>query len=154
GLLEAAEYGRLALPQHVDCLRLVTDPPGGQLYATATLDGDGFDCVIQDAAGQVVLALDGYRTVAIPATVPDDIRRGLSSSGKPEMSRAGRVPAPREPRRRLASTAGARRSADSGSSTVANRPPGRWARLPSSTRTARARRSPRSCCTRTRTRMR
>ena len=45
GLLEAAEYGRLALPQHVDCLELVTDPPDGPLYATATFSGDGFDCV-------------------------------------------------------------------------------------------------------------
>ena len=88
GLLEAAEYGRLALPQHVDCLELVADPPDGPLYATATFSGDGFDCVVQDAAGTVVLAIDGYRTVAIPATVPADIRRGLASSGTPELSPA------------------------------------------------------------------
>jgi Polyketide synthase dehydratase/KR domain len=88
GLLEAAEYGRLALPQHVDCLRLVAEPSDGALFATATFDGDGFDCVVQDAAGKVVLAVDGYRTVAIPATVPETVRRGLTSSGRPEMSPA------------------------------------------------------------------
>jgi NAD(P)-dependent dehydrogenase (short-subunit alcohol dehydrogenase family) len=88
GLLEAAETGRLALPQRVDCLRIVADPPPGALYATATQSGDGFDCIVQDAAGQVVLALDGYRTVATPATVPDELRQALASSGKPELSPA------------------------------------------------------------------
>ena len=57
------------------------EPPDRPLYATATFDGDGFDCTVQDAAGEVVLAVDGYRTVAIPATVPEDIRRALSSPG-------------------------------------------------------------------------
>jgi hypothetical protein len=88
GLLEAAGYGRLALPQHVDCLRLLSDPPSGPLYAVAIQSGDGFDCTLQTAAGEVVLGLDGYRTIALPAPVPGDLRHRLTASGAPELSSA------------------------------------------------------------------
>jgi acyl transferase domain-containing protein/NADP-dependent 3-hydroxy acid dehydrogenase YdfG/acyl carrier protein len=87
GLWEAARNGRLALPLRVDKVRLVQRIPGGPLFAIARERDGGFDCTVQDATGHVVLRVDGYRTVALPGAVPDDIRRGLNP-GLPQLSNA------------------------------------------------------------------
>jgi acyl transferase domain-containing protein/NADP-dependent 3-hydroxy acid dehydrogenase YdfG len=75
GLWEAGREGRLALPAHVDAVRLGAEPaerPG--LLATARPDGrGGFDCVVRDEDGAVVLRVGGYRTVPMPDPVPDEV---------------------------------------------------------------------------------
>jgi hypothetical protein len=76
GLWEAGRDGRLALPLHVDSVRIAAEPTEqADLVATARPGGDGgFDCVVHGADGQVVLRVDGYRTVPLPESVPDDVR--------------------------------------------------------------------------------
>jgi hypothetical protein len=72
GLWQAGLEGRLALPAHVGSARVLLDPAGaaGALQATALQTAPGcFDCAVIDAAGQVILRLDGYRTVPLPAPI-------------------------------------------------------------------------------------
>ena len=75
GLLEAGTDGILALPLHVDAVRLAGRPeerPG--LVATARRDGHGgFNCTMRDDDGTLVLRLDGYRTVPLPDPPPADV---------------------------------------------------------------------------------
>jgi hypothetical protein len=76
GLVEAGRSGRLALPLHVDAVRYAAVEPAerGNLVARAEPDGrGGFDCVVRDAAGEVMLRLTGYRTVPLPDVPPDDV---------------------------------------------------------------------------------
>ncbi|MGA5299591.1 SDR family NAD(P)-dependent oxidoreductase [Nucisporomicrobium flavum] len=81
GLWEAGRQGRLALPAHVDAVRLGTAPAeAAGLLAVARPDGrGGFDCVVRDEGGAVVLRVDGYRTVQLPDPVPDEIRAPFRS---------------------------------------------------------------------------
>ncbi|HEU4426898.1 MAG TPA: polyketide synthase dehydratase domain-containing protein, partial [Pilimelia sp.] len=75
GLWEAGHEDRLALPLHVDAVRLATAEPveDGDLVATARPNGrGGFDCVVR-RDGRVVLWLDGYRTVPLPDPLPEDV---------------------------------------------------------------------------------
>ncbi|MBI4944641.1 MAG: SDR family NAD(P)-dependent oxidoreductase [Actinobacteria bacterium] len=86
GLWEAGRQDRLALPRAVARVRWVAGPPpspgdgaNGALFAVATPEAaDGvFDCAVVDAQGHVVLALDGYATVPLPAPLPDDVSAPL-----------------------------------------------------------------------------
>ena len=38
---------------------------------------DGFDCAVLDVEGRVILRVEDYRTVALPAELPEDIRQPL-----------------------------------------------------------------------------
>jgi acyl transferase domain-containing protein len=76
GLAEAGRSGRLALPLSVEAVRWHTVEPAERddLVAIAEPDGrGGFDCVVRDSAGGVVLRLAGYRTVPLPDAPPDDV---------------------------------------------------------------------------------
>ncbi|HSK54701.1 MAG TPA: SDR family NAD(P)-dependent oxidoreductase, partial [Jiangellales bacterium] len=82
GLWEAGHEGRLALPAHVDYLRVLADPATaeGPVVAIAHPAGSGtgrFDCDVVDAAGRSVLRLRGYRTVPMPGALPDEVRAPL-----------------------------------------------------------------------------
>jgi hypothetical protein len=85
GLWEAGREGRLALPAHVDRLRVVGDVPTGLLpegvvavAEPSAADGSGrFDCVVVDAQGRVLLRLEGYRTVPMPGELTDEVRAPL-----------------------------------------------------------------------------
>jgi NAD(P)-dependent dehydrogenase (short-subunit alcohol dehydrogenase family) len=79
GLDEAAGTGRLALPQHVDRVRVPRDPAHieGPVYAATTGTDGHADCLVRDSRGEVLVALEGYRTSPLPAPVPDDVREGL-----------------------------------------------------------------------------
>ena len=81
GLWEAAQHGRLALPRHVDAVRLLRDPAqvSGPLYAVANEVDDHFDCSVRDADGEVVLTVEGYRTTPLPAPLSADVRQGLGA---------------------------------------------------------------------------
>ena len=81
GLWEAAQHGRLALPRHVDAVRLLRDPAqvSGPLYAVANEVDDHFDCSVRDADGEVVLTVEGYRTTPLPVPLSADVRQGLGA---------------------------------------------------------------------------
>jgi acyl transferase domain-containing protein len=73
GLWEAGLDGRLALPTGIGRVRLLADPAAlkGALHATARPVAAGrFDCRVLDAKGRVVLALDDYRSIPLPAPIP------------------------------------------------------------------------------------
>jgi hypothetical protein len=88
GLLEAGKESRLALPRYVDRLVLMpdergtvaqgpaADDAGNAFYALArpaSAPGGGFDCTVIDGGGRIVLRLDGYRTVPLPMSPPEDV---------------------------------------------------------------------------------
>jgi len=75
GILEAGTEGRLALPLHVDAVRLNGRPAErAGLVATARPDGHGgFTCTVRDDEGTLVLRVDGYRTVPLPDPPPADV---------------------------------------------------------------------------------
>jgi NAD(P)-dependent dehydrogenase (short-subunit alcohol dehydrogenase family) len=86
GLWEAGLEGRLALPAHVGSVRVLRDPAKarGALHAVARASAPGcFDCRVVDAAGQVIVRLDGYRSIPLPtpiaATVAADLRAVFGS---------------------------------------------------------------------------
>ena len=75
GLLEAGTDGVLALPLHVGAVRLNGRPEErAALVAIVRRDGHGgFDCVVRDDDGSLVLRLDGYRTVPLPDPPPEHV---------------------------------------------------------------------------------
>jgi NADP-dependent 3-hydroxy acid dehydrogenase YdfG len=82
GLWEAGREGRLALPTHVG--RLVVTGAAGEdaaapLVASARPGADGFDCVVTDAEGSVIVQLEGYRTIALPQELAEDVRAPLGA---------------------------------------------------------------------------
>jgi acyl transferase domain-containing protein len=83
GLWEAGREGRLALPAHVDRLRLLGRVPPvepRQVVAVARpVPGRSgvFDCEVVDAAGSVLLRMQGYRTVALPGPLDETVRAPL-----------------------------------------------------------------------------
>jgi hypothetical protein len=88
GLWEAGLTGRLALPAHVGRVLIGTDAPtdataGVVAVATAVTgtagEQDHFDCEVLDGEGRVILRVEDYRTVALPAELPEDIRVPLEA---------------------------------------------------------------------------
>jgi len=48
------------------------------MHATARQIGPGrFDCAVVDAAGQVIVRLDDYRTVPLPTPIADAVAANL-----------------------------------------------------------------------------
>ncbi|MBV8293689.1 MAG: polyketide synthase dehydratase domain-containing protein, partial [Mycobacterium sp.] len=103
GLLEAGTEGVLALPMHVDVVRLSERPvERAGLVATARPDGrGGFDCAVRDEEGTVVLRVDGYRTAPLPNPPPADVvapmRSVMGPSGDRKRGEAGRSGSPPSP---------------------------------------------------------
>jgi hypothetical protein len=82
GLWEAGRDGRLALPTHVTRAVVLGDAgeaAAGPVTVTATQGPDGFDCVVTDASGTVSVRLEGYRTVALPQPLEDEVRAPISA---------------------------------------------------------------------------
>jgi NAD(P)-dependent dehydrogenase (short-subunit alcohol dehydrogenase family) len=78
GLWQAGREDVLALPMRVASARVVGDPTTRPLRAHARETDPGtFDCVVVDAEDNVVVHLDGYRTVPLPARIPDDVSTDL-----------------------------------------------------------------------------
>jgi hypothetical protein len=71
GVWDLAAKGRFALPMRVDKVSAVGDPAAaeGRLSAVVVLEGDAFDAVVSDEAGNVFVRLEGYRTVELPGSV-------------------------------------------------------------------------------------
>ncbi len=80
GLWQAGLEGRLALPAHVGSARVLRDPAtaAGALHATARQTAPGcFDCMVVDAKGQVIVRLDGYRSVPLPTPISESAAADL-----------------------------------------------------------------------------
>ncbi|MFG2006793.1 SDR family NAD(P)-dependent oxidoreductase [Spirillospora sp. NPDC048911] len=82
GLWEAGSHGRLALPHRVGRIRMFRIGLPGPLHARIVpRPGDpeqlGFDCVVLDAEGDVVLRVEGYRTIALPGEISAELRSRL-----------------------------------------------------------------------------
>ncbi|MBK8074484.1 MAG: SDR family NAD(P)-dependent oxidoreductase [Kineosporiaceae bacterium] len=84
GLFQAAGTGELALPNAVGAMHLVRDPnhvdATGLHAVLRAREGDGppvFDGHVADGQGRVVLRLSGYRTIALPAPMPHEVRDPL-----------------------------------------------------------------------------
>jgi acyl transferase domain-containing protein/NADP-dependent 3-hydroxy acid dehydrogenase YdfG len=83
GLWEAGTEGRLALPSHLDRLRVLGElaPGEPQDVVAVARPAEGqpglFDCELVDAEGRVLLRLEGYRTVPAPLPLADEVRAPL-----------------------------------------------------------------------------
>jgi NAD(P)-dependent dehydrogenase (short-subunit alcohol dehydrogenase family) len=79
GLCEAAWYDRLALPRHVDRVRVIQDAAhlSGPFYARARQREDCFDCAVVDVHGEVAVRVEGYRGIPMPGGIADEVRRPL-----------------------------------------------------------------------------
>jgi acyl transferase domain-containing protein len=86
GLWQAGTEGRLALPRSVDRVRVLRDPAKarGALQALAQPTAPGcFDCLVVDAAGQVIVRVDGYRSIPTPSPIPQAVTRDLRAAFLP-----------------------------------------------------------------------
>jgi hypothetical protein len=76
GVWEIGATGQLGLPSAVDRVSVWPPPAGAALVAEIVpRDGDGttrFDAVVRDAAGRVYVEVEGYRTSALPGSLPAD----------------------------------------------------------------------------------
>jgi acyl transferase domain-containing protein/nucleoside-diphosphate-sugar epimerase/acyl carrier protein len=82
GLWEIGHDGHLALPAHVDLVSMPRRPvPEGELFAVAHPATDGsFNCEVLDGEGDVVLRVNGYRTVGLDAPLPADSQRPITDA--------------------------------------------------------------------------
>ncbi len=82
GLWEAGREGRLALPTHVTRVTVLGsagEAADGPLVAAAQASEDGFDCVVTRPDGTVAVRLEGYRTVALPQPLADDVQAPIAA---------------------------------------------------------------------------
>jgi hypothetical protein len=83
GLWQAGLEDRLALPTRVASASMLADPAtaSGPLRAVARESAPGvFDCLVIDAKGDVIVRLDGYETIALPAPIPDEVAADLHTT--------------------------------------------------------------------------
>jgi hypothetical protein len=87
GIWEMGTQGRMALPEGIAEIQAYGDPATvkGNVYAVVHVDsGDrGFDADVVDQKGRVLVRLRGYRTIALPQQLDDDLmqpmQRAMSS---------------------------------------------------------------------------
>jgi hypothetical protein len=79
GLWEIGHDGHMALPAHADRVSMPHRPaPGAELFAVAHPADDGsFDCQVVDGDGEVVLRVNGYRTVNLDSPVPAGLQEPI-----------------------------------------------------------------------------
>jgi hypothetical protein len=79
GLWEIGHDGHMALPAHVDLVSMPHRPgPEAELFAIARpVNGGGFDCQVLDGEGDIVLRVNGYRTVGLDDLLPADLQRPI-----------------------------------------------------------------------------
>jgi hypothetical protein len=86
GLWQAGTEGLLALPQSIGRVRVLRDPAKakGALQALAQQTAPGcFDCSVVDAAGHVVVRLEGYRSIPTPSPIPEAVMGDLRATFLP-----------------------------------------------------------------------
>lgn len=80
GLWEAGRDNRMALPNRIDRVQVYIDPlhADGPLFAMSRQVAESrFDCTVVDMQCRVVMRMDGYGSIAMPASLPDDIAGSL-----------------------------------------------------------------------------
>ena len=79
GLWEIGHAGHMALPAHADLVSMPHQPvPDAELFAVAHPAADGsFDCQVLDGDGDVILRVDGYRTVGLDSPLPADLQQPI-----------------------------------------------------------------------------
>jgi hypothetical protein len=78
GLWEIGQTGQLALPAQAALIRVSGRPAGGPLFAVVHPAGDGsFDCRVVNSAGDVLVRVDGYRTIPLPGALTADLQRPI-----------------------------------------------------------------------------
>jgi Polyketide synthase dehydratase N-terminal domain/Polyketide synthase dehydratase domain len=79
GLWEIGHAGHMALPAHADLVSMAQQPvPDAELFAVAHPAADGsFDCQVLDGDGDVILRVNGYRTVGAGSLLPADLRQPI-----------------------------------------------------------------------------
>ncbi|MDR1727789.1 MAG: SDR family NAD(P)-dependent oxidoreductase, partial [Acidobacteriota bacterium] len=83
-LIGLAGEGRLGLPDGFRTLTVAAQPKG-EVFAVVAAAGDGsYDVNVIDAKGKVYLALCGYRTMALPETVAEDLAAPLKQALQPQ----------------------------------------------------------------------
>jgi acyl transferase domain-containing protein/acyl carrier protein len=89
GLWEIGQTGRLALPARADLIRILRRPAGDEpLFAVVHPASDGsFDCRVVDCAGDVLVRVDGYRTVPLPGTISGDLQGPVRAAMRGEAVR-------------------------------------------------------------------
>ena len=83
GLWQAGRDGRLALPMRVGSARVLATgaAPAAPVQAIARQTGhDEFECAVIDGAGNVVVRLEGYRTIPLPTPIPESVAAALGSA--------------------------------------------------------------------------
>ncbi len=83
GLWQAGTEGVLALPLRVGSARVLADPAKvrGTLHAVARERSPGcFDCLVIDARGNVIVQLEGYVTIPLPAPIPEAVAGSLRNA--------------------------------------------------------------------------
>jgi NAD(P)-dependent dehydrogenase (short-subunit alcohol dehydrogenase family) len=84
GAWEIAASGCMGLPQRIDRLTLAGSGEGEGGIAIVSRSGEGrWDAVVVDHAGNRVLGLEGYATVALPAQVEPALREPLKAALNP-----------------------------------------------------------------------
>ncbi|MFO7768765.1 MAG: SDR family NAD(P)-dependent oxidoreductase, partial [bacterium] len=76
GLGEMADEGRMGLPSRIDRLEFFgsVEEEGGEWTALVrAADPEGFGAEVIDGSGRVRLRLSGYRTAALPDTLPEEL---------------------------------------------------------------------------------
>jgi hypothetical protein len=80
GLFELAGKAKMGLPYRINQVEFLKSPsaPKGRVHAAVTAAGDdAFDAQVVDDNGEVYLRLRGYRTMALPDPVEDDLLKPL-----------------------------------------------------------------------------
>ena len=81
GLWQAGREDLLGLPMEVGRVSVLGDPSAGGLRAVMRQIGDGeYEGVVLDGDGGAVMYMGGYRTVALPAPIPDDVAADLHAT--------------------------------------------------------------------------
>ncbi len=74
GIWEIGTTGVMALPMHIDRVVYAGDPAKakGRMTAMVTPHDGGFDIRVADERGATFVVMEGYRTVPMPAGLPDE----------------------------------------------------------------------------------
>jgi hypothetical protein len=82
GIMELAGTEKMGLPHHVGAVRILhpSDQARGRVVAAVTSTGGAFDAAVVDESGEVMMTVEGYRTMAMPDTVSGDLLRPLKEA--------------------------------------------------------------------------
>ncbi len=87
GVFEIGTTGTMALPMHIDRVRIGGVEIGDDrpMHAIVQPVDGSFDAIVVDGDGNAVVAIEGYRTITMPGALPDDevapLREAMTDDG-------------------------------------------------------------------------